>query len=260
MHYPNTFAFQKKTAMKIKILLSIVMLLFINAVKINAQQNLFNIPSGDVTPNKKVFFQQQINVNAINLYAAKSHFVYGLGKGWEIGANVVNMNVDFSNGSKLLFSTPFNSKPPYPYYPVGLITAQKRWDINEHWFTNLGTQMGSNLAKEIDGKRFTHFSYALGGYHKHHSYKFVGGLYATDWRMVGGGNNVGYLMGTEIHLNKKWLFMADHISGNNKNSVSVIGFTYNVNKQFQLCAGWQIPNANSSEKQALVLEINLFNF
>jgi hypothetical protein len=227
-----------------------------------AQQNLFNIPSGEVTPGKKVFFQQQINFNQLYQFSAKSHFVTGLGKQWEAGINLVNNYFNFKSSPSFIISTPFNSKEPNPLYPLLLITAQKRWDAGDYWFFNVGTQAGTNLYRSITGKRFTHFSYGLAGFadKKHHKWKFIAGPYITDWRFVGGGNTMGFLAGTEIKLSEKWLFMMDHISGNNKNSVTVTGLTYNVKNGFQICAGWQIPNPRSSERQALVIEINLFNF
>lgn len=229
---------------------------------LQAQQNLFNIPSGETTPAKKIFFQQQINFNRPYQFSAKSHFVYGLGKQWEAGINFVNNYFNFRNRPQFVVSTPFNSNKPYPYYPLLLLTVQKRWEAGDYLFLNLGTQAGTNLYRTVQGKRLTHFSYGLLGFadKKTHKWKFITGTYLTDWRFVGGGNNFGFLVGTEIKLHKNWLFMMDHISGNNKNSVSVAGLTYNVNSQFQICAGWQIPNPNSPEKEALVIEINLFNF
>lgn len=224
-----------------------------------AQQNLFNIPSGDITPGKKVFFQQQINVSTFSQYAAKSHFVYGLGKGWEIGFNALNMNMDFDKSP--IFRTSAPPAQSTPFYPVGVITAQKQWAVDDHFSFNLGTQAGTNLAQSVQQKRFTHFSYGLVQYHQHDKFKLVGGMYNTDREMVGEGNTTGFILGTEVHLSNRWLLMADYISGNNKNGVSVVGFTYNVTKRFQLCAGWQLPNTrNGMETQALVLEINLFNF
>ncbi len=228
----------------------------------NGQQNLFNIPSGDITPQKKIFFQQQINFNSLYQISAKSHFVTGLGKNLEGGINIINNYFNFRSSPSFLVSTPFNSKEPYPYYPLLLVTGQKRWETGQFVFITLGTQAGTNLYRNIRGKRFTHFTYSILGFQdkKSHKWKFLLGPYVTNWRFVGGGNKAGFLAGTEIKINRKWLLMLDHISGNHKNSVTVAGFTYNVKDNFQVCAGWQVPNPNSAEKQALVLEINLFNF
>jgi hypothetical protein len=240
---------------------SILILSFLLPVLAKAQQNLFNIPSGEITPKNKVFFQQQININSTTRYSSKSHFVYGLGKNWEAGVNLVNAYFDLNKKPALLVSTPFNSKEPYPLYPVLLLTSQKRWNINSRWHINAGTQAGTNVYKTLNAKRFTHFSYAMAGYQsRNHKLKILAGPYITDSRFVGGGNNAGIQAGVEYHINKKWLFMADHISGTHKNGVSVTGLTYNVSKGFQLCGGWLIPNPGSKEQQAFVLEINLFNF
>ncbi|XVJ66118.1 MAG: hypothetical protein HEQ40_08140 [Lacibacter sp.] len=234
--------------------------LFISTIG-KSQQNLFNIPSGEVTPGNKFFFQQQINVNNYHRYSAKSHFVYGLGKNWEVGFNIINAYFNFKEKPALLVSTPFNSREPYPLYPIGLITAQKRWNIKEHWHLNIGTQAGTNLYKTLRAKSFTHFTYALAGYHtKDHKFKLVAGPYVTDSRFVGGGNTAGIQAGMELQVHEKWIIMADHISGRHKNSVTVAGLTFNVNERFQLCGGWLIPNPDSNETQAFVFEINLFNF
>ncbi len=225
---------------------------------VNGQQNLFNIPSGDITPKNKIFFQQQINVNNFQQQSFKSHLVYGLGKGWEVGINALNMNFDWE-----LKPTFRASRPPLsstPFYPVGVVTAQKQWTASDHLSFNLGTQVGTNLSPSIENKRITNFTYGLAQYHLNDNFKAIAGLYTTDKRLVGSGNKNGFFVGTEVHLSKKWLFMADHISGNNKNSVSVFGFTYNVNSKFQICGGWQLPNRGSIETQAFVFEINLFNF
>jgi len=238
------------------------LLLLLAAGQLYGQQNLFNIPSGDITPKKKVFFQQQININSPSQLSAKSHFVTGLGNNWEAGINVINMYFDFKSRPALVVSSPFNSKEPYPFYPLMLLTLQKKWDLGEYVYLNAGTQSGTNIYRRLEGKRFTHFSYAMIGIQDkvNHKWKFLFGPYQTNWRMVGGGNETGYQAGTEIKLNHKWLFMMDHISGNHKNSVTVAGFTYNLKETFQLCFGWQVPNPGSDEKPALVLEINAFNF
>lgn len=48
------------------------------------QQNLFNIPSTDLTPKGKFFFQQQINSYSYQSYESKSHFVMGVNQWLEV--------------------------------------------------------------------------------------------------------------------------------------------------------------------------------
>lgn len=75
---------------RLSLLLGVFLLfLFHNSL---AQQSLFNTPSLVITKHKHYFFQEQINASpdgvAINLNTA-----YGLGKGIEIGVNVVGLNI-----------------------------------------------------------------------------------------------------------------------------------------------------------------------
>ncbi|MCU0433445.1 MAG: hypothetical protein MUC87_08335 [Bacteroidia bacterium] len=246
--------------MKIKVIIILCLFGFSGHKCLFGQQNLFNIPSGDVTPRGKVFFQQQINFYSHYRFTSKSHFVLGLGGNFEVGVNVVNSYFNFNRRPSFVISHPFNSREPYPYYPLLLFTGQKRVNLSENWFVNAGTQAGFNLYSEVNAKRFTHFSYGLLGYHRAGKFRLIAGPYLTDWRFVGGGNRMGIQAGAEVHLTKKLWFMADHISGSHKNSVTVAGLVYNVTPRFQLCGGWQLPNPRSAERQAFVLEINLFNF
>jgi hypothetical protein len=52
---------------------------------LHAQQNLFNIPSGDITPTGEWFYQHQLNFYEVDDLETKSHFVYGIADGWDIG-------------------------------------------------------------------------------------------------------------------------------------------------------------------------------
>ena len=224
-----------------------------------AQQNLFNIPSANITPTNKVFYQHQLNVYNLRDYASKHHFVYGLPKNWEVGLNVVNINI---KPSTLQSWFPINdSERKEPFAPIAMLTAQKQIQLSKHLQLNIGTQIGTNLLIEGYGyRRLTTFSYALAAYRTNKHWSFVAGPYVTDETFMGKGNNAGVLVGFEIPLNKRWLLMGDFVSGNTKNSVSVLGFTYNVNKHFQLCLGGLVPNPNSKENYGVVFEINLFNF
>lgn len=56
-------------------------LLFNNLCK--AQQSFINVPSGELTPVKNLFFQQQLNIN--ELFQSNTTIDFGLGKGFECG-------------------------------------------------------------------------------------------------------------------------------------------------------------------------------
>jgi hypothetical protein len=55
-----------------------------------AQQNLFNVPSSEITQPGKVFVQQQFNFGGVG--TSNTTIDYGLGNNLEVGINVFNPN------------------------------------------------------------------------------------------------------------------------------------------------------------------------
>ncbi len=222
----------------------------------NAQQNLFNIPSGDITHTKKIFYQHQLNIYADKL-ESKAHFVYGLGDGWDIGANLVGKGLYFSPNWRVLHN---DNAAKGAVYPILMGTVQKQFVLSEQVDINIGTQVGWNLSNKIANKEFNHFTYLIGSYHLGKSGKIVTGIYNTNDMFVGGGNTFGMMAGYEYKISKQVYLMGDWVSGNNEAGVMVLGGMMNVSKRIQLCAGWQIPNANTIKPMGLVLEFNLMGW
>lgn len=241
--------------MKLKIILVISLISTFSLTY--GQQNLFNIPSGDITNTKKAFYQHQLNLYTDKL-ESKAHLVYGLGKGWDIGMNLVGKGFYFNPEWRILH----NSNPSKgALYPIILGTIQKQFHISEKINVNIGTQVGYNLSNQISNKELNHFSYAIGVYHfMHEKGRIVGGIYKTNKEYVGQGNTFGAMLGYELKLSKRWYLMGDWLSGNNDASVSVIGGMYNLTRRIQVCAGWQIPNPNTPKPMGVVLELNLMGW
>lgn len=238
---------------------NLILILWLIFLSINSygQQNLFNIPSGDITQKNKIFYQHQLNVYS-NKLESKAHFVYGLGKGWDAGINLVGKGVYFPPEWRAIHNdNPQNGA----LYPILMGTVQKQFKLSEKFDVNLGTQLGWNLSKRIENKELNHFTYGFGVYYfdKRKS-RVVGGLYQTNQMFVGQGNTLGALVGYEVNLSKRWYLMGDWISGRNDASVAVIGGMYNVSKRVQFCAGWLIPNPNTPKPMGVVLEINLLGW
>lgn len=222
-----------------------------------SQQNLFNIPSGDITNEKKSFYQHQINLYSIKL-ESKAHFVHGLGKGWDVGLNIVGKGAYFSPAWRISY----NDNPSKgALYPIILATAQKQFTITDHIEFNIGTQAGFNISNRLENKELNHFSYGIGVWHfMGHKGRIVGGLYNTNRMYVGQGNTFGVMAGYEVRVSERWYLMGDWISGDNDAAVSVIGATYNLTRRLQLCAGWQVPNPGTLKPSGLVLELNVLGW
>ena len=221
------------------------------------QQNLFNIPSGDITNPKKGFYQHQLNVYEDKI-ESKAHFVYGLGRGWDAGINLVGKGVYFSPEWRILH----NDNPKKgSLYPILMSTLQKQFAVSPVVDVNVGSQVGYNLSKKVEKKELNFFAYAIGVYHfMHHHSRITCGIYQTNSMYVGEGNTFGAMLGYELKLSNRWYLMGDWVSGRNDASVTVLGGMFNVTKRIQMCAGWQIPNPSTPKPMGAVFELNLLGW
>ena len=222
------------------------------------QQNLFNIPSGDMTAKGKFFYQHQINVYNVEAVESKWHFVYGLGKGWDAGINIINTKLNFSpeNGERWFKLNDNLTKAPAS--PLALLTLQKSFQLAPKFKFNVGTQAGTNLT---GANHFAHLTYGVFNYEFPHHIKITAGPYWTNDAFVGRGNNSGMLLGYEIPISKRWYLMGDFITGNHSNSVAALGGMYNLTKRIQLCAGAIVPNFNNEDTPwGMVFEINIMTW
>lgn len=222
----------------------------------SAQQNLFNIPSGDITQKKKLFYQHQLNVYR-NKLESKAHLVYGLGKGWDAGINLVGKGFYFTPRWRGLY----NDNPAKgAVYPILMATGQKQFVVSKHININAGVQAGYNLSNRLENKVLNHFFYGIGSYHFGKGSRGVAGVYHGNRMFLGEGNTAGVLAGYEIKLSKRWYLMGDWVSGRNDGAVAVIGGMFNASKRVQLCAGWLLPNPGTPRPQGIVLEVNLLGW
>lgn len=225
--------------------------------QVHAQQNLFNIPSGDITQEGKWFYQHQINAYE-SKFESKAHVVRGLGRGWDAGFNLVGKGAYFRPDWKPLYN---DNQRMGALFPLLMLTAQKQWKASEHVLLNVGTQVGFNLSQEISNKRAAYFNYGMASFiFFDHRLKVVLGGYNTTPEFVGRGPRAGAMAGYELKLNKQWLLMGDWISGAHDAGMAVVGLVYNAGKRTQLCAGWAVPNPNSIRPHGLVLELNIFGY
>lgn len=226
-------------------------------IKAKAQQNLFNIPSGDIVPKGKFFYQHQINTYG-SKFESKGHFVYGLGKGWDVGANLVGTGAYFDPSWKPIYNSDFSQRKALT--PTLLATLQKQLLISEKWAVNLGTQSGFNLTGQSEKIQPAFFHYGLLTYQVKPGRKILIGPYVTNNQYVGSGNTVGIQVGYEWKVTDKFYLMGDFISGNNESGVLVPGIMYNVSNRVQLCLGYMLPNPNNPKNQAVVFEFNWYGW
>ena len=218
------------------------------------QQNFFNVPSSDITPHNKVFFQQQLNFIP-NGVQSGSTFCYGLGLNTEIGFNILGVNYDYQQ--KFVAN-----HTEQPYNPFFTLNAQKSFQLHEDFKIGLGAQAGFTQV----GQGGTYL-YGNGVYVNEQTHtKWVSGLYYTsdnyfgpesrNFMEEGALKSLGIQLGVEQNIwAERLLFQADFISGKHSLGEVVIGGAYYVSKHWVLSAGIQIPTFHSQSQPASVFEL-----
>ena len=187
---------------------------------------------------------------------SKSHLVCGVGKGWDVGVNFVDLPLRFGQGQVVLFSD--NSKRK-PLYPLLIFTLQKQFVVkHDKLFLNVGTQTGPNLSNEFVDKRIALMNYSLVRWQPSKKGYLIAGPYHTNDVFVGAlpTHQLGIMLGYEYKLNGKWLLISDFISGDHKKSQTVIGVGYNVSGKLKLILGTLLAFPNHRLDNGFVVEIN----
>lgn len=216
----------------------------------SAQQNLFNVPNGQITNLGEVFFQQQFNFTP-KAGSSNTTFDFGLGHGWEIGFNLLDLNI-------------YDSAPaPAPFArtqenPDLMLNFQKGFEIvDDFWSLGVGGQFGINPARQTRDVRFENFTWLINSIEipEIRGKAYVGAYYANV-AYGGPGDRFGALLGLEIEAIKERLsFQADCITGNREISVIVVGGVVTFPNKWQLSIGSQLPTPRSHNPYGVVIEL-----
>lgn len=215
----------------------------------NAQQNFINVPSSEATKPRKLFFQQQINFN--ELIQSNTTLDYGLGRGFEIGMNVLGLN--FNQKQKSFLNN--DTSDVDPFNPLISINGLKQFKLNEKTAIACGAQLGRNSWKDkdvFDAALF--YSNILINNVLIKESKLVGGAYYNTKHYGGRGNRFGGWVATELPIIEKIHFMAESIFGNNAICYTSLGFIYYPSPHLPLTFGFQIPNTRRNA-YAFVFEL-----
>ena len=218
-----------------------------------AQQNFINVPSAEVTTKKKLFFQQQVNINEI--IQTNSTMAYGLGKGFEIGVNVLGLN--FKTNQQFLIENDSFDKDPYN--PLILLNGLKSFKINNQQSIALGTQFGFNYTERNSNKpaSLTYLNYRITDLFLKNSV-FVIGSYYNTLHYGGEGDRIGFWLASEIVLTEKFHFMAESVMGKNALAYTSLGVIYYPLKYMPLTFGVQIPNTENNA-YSFVFELTILS-
>lgn len=220
-------------------------------VPVFGQQNLFNVPNGEITQPGRIFFQEQVNVSG-STTQFNTTLDYGLGHELEVGLNLFFLNF----AENIPIRTQVNStNPTFPLSPVLLANLQKGFHLTDWFRLSAGTQGGCNLG-DANNLSFAYFAYGTATITwQRPGINFHFGLYHGNaaYNGVGDGSFMG---GIEFSIIRRHLsFVGDFIQGTHANAVFVSGLLWMISDQVHLSVGWQKPYPDSATEQAAVFEL-----
>ncbi len=217
-----------------------------------AQQNLFNVPSGHITDLGNVFFQEQFNFNR-PIGSSNTTFDFGLGHGWEVGFNALDFNF-YEN------IRPLGPGERRQVNPDLLLNAQKTFEVvADLWSIGVGTQIGFNPSRLSRNVQFQNFTWVINGFEFPDEWgKLYFGAYYANVAYAGPGDRFGVLMGIEVPVIKdRFHFQADLITGSRDISVAVVGGVLIFPNKWQLSFGAQLPTPHSGNPYGAVIEFTI---
>lgn len=221
---------------------------FLSAQRVYAQQTYFNVPSSDIVNKHKFSVQQQVSFG--ESIRSGTTVNYGLGREWEIGLNLYNL--DYLPSERRF--TLNDSTVQEAYGPLLLLNSQKAFDITKNLEVAIGVQGGMNLTPRAKNKLVGYAYTNLAGsvYDEHYNWSM--GVYAANSRYAGEGRRTGYQAGFDAGIfYQKVHLLGDWISGQHSLGQLLVGVEVYVGKHFPVSVGWQRVNKDGS--QALVLQL-----
>ena len=214
-----------------------------------AQQTIFSVPSSDIIPQRKVMVQEQVDINQEQLRSTTT-VDYGLGRNWEVGVNLYNLDYGPSDHTWQRNDT----TTEMPYAPLLLVNAQKTFELTKSLHIGVGGQTGINIFP-TQRSAWVGWGYAnLAGSFADEHYKTVVGAYAGNRRYLADGSTVGFHAGFDAGIwYQKLHLLGDWASGTHDYGQLVLGVEVYLQKHLPLAVGWR--RSNSDGQQAVVVQL-----
>jgi hypothetical protein len=220
---------------------------------LHAQQTMFNVPEADATDRKLLYFEESLDYNRELI--SNTTFTLGLGKGWEVGLNVRDMQLHTESNARVI---QLEEDQPEES-PKLLLNARKSFDLASCFYMSLGTRLGSTIAS-TQGHSLANFSYANTGicWGERSKGKFVAGGYYTNREYTGDTgemSNYGFMGGVQVPV-LLFNLSADYISGTSDISYLTVGAGINLPRKWELAGGVSIPSPGSNNKTLLTVQLS----
>jgi hypothetical protein len=227
----------------VKLNLALFGLVFLcNALLVNAQSTLFNIPSTDVVPTKKVYVEfdflahlEGYNKGGFQAYIPRA--VVGVGKKFEVGMNVAYTKSATPNSVEIQPNIKFQAYSNEKHGVAISTGAILYAPVTRRAGTNTFAMLYSNVSKQIKGK---------------YGPRVTGGGYGLVNRVTGAGERGGAMIGYEQPITPKVKFVADWFSGKNRFGYATPGIAITTSTTSALYAGYSIGNSGRKNNALFV--------
>lgn len=219
------------------------------SMDISAQQTIFNVPSSDITPTRNVLAQQQVDISRQQLRSSTTVNI-GLGRNWEVGLNLYNLNYLPEQHSWQRNDT----TTQIPYAPLLLINTQKTIELTDQLHVGLGGQTGLNLFPTRHST-WVGLGYAnLAGSFNQDHYQAVIGAYGGTHPYLADGPMAGMHAGFDAGIwYQKFHLLGDWATGGHEYGQLVLGIEVFLHKHLPLALGWR--RSNQDGDQGLVVQL-----
>jgi hypothetical protein len=218
---------------------------------VHAQLTVFNVPSSEITDRNQVSFQQQFEIS--DQIESSTTATYGLGRGWEVGLNFLNLDYGLST-RHFEFNDGTDS---IPYAPLLTANVQKVFDLAGGFSVGSGLIAGANLSGHHHSRAVYYgYSNLLFETGADGQYKFTAGAYIGNHHYLSMGPVAGFQGGMDAGIwHEKLHLLLDWISGNHQKGRLSAGVSIYLTRRLPLSLGWQ--RSNSDGTQAAVLQLTV---
>lgn len=212
---------------------ALLVVAFVYGQQTSAQSTLFNIPSTDVVPAKKVYLEfdfishlEPHDEGGFQAYVPRA--VFGVGKRTEVGVNVA-----FADA--LAPDQPVELQPnvKYQFY------SNEDNGVSAAAGGILYTPLANRAGVDTFGLLYTTVSKRVKG---KYGPRLTGGGYGLVGRANGNGSEGGAIAGYEQPLHSKVNFVADWLSGRNRFGYVTPGLSFVTSSRSALYVGYSIGN------------------
>lgn len=209
----------------------------------HAQQTIFNVPSGDVTPKGSLFLQHESQFRPWEpdaFWAGTHYAAYGIGHHTELDATLINLSAPSSHNIAVMPGL----KSAIPIFTQDLPQRELKWTV------------GGTLPVSLEGKGVGSWGYThLSGRLPRVNTRLTAGVSAGS-EILFGRDTVCFMGGVEQPLTPRINLIGDWYSGTHSLGFLIPGLSLTIAKNTNAYVGFQIPNSAASGKSGLVFELS----